>query len=93
MRKYQRCGSSDLRARLQELQEAHEAFMKVKDCIEKGMKITGIKKVERPKRPRIKKAQEPRLVVILVASIREVTLSYKEYMDHGQGFPVIRRIY
>ena len=88
MKKYTRVGSSDLEGRLSELRKAHEDFQKVKDLLDSGAKITDA----RVKRPRIKKEPQPIKVVISVFG-RKLTLTWSEYIDKGNGFTIITKIY
>lgn len=83
-----RVGSSDLEGRLSELRKAHKEFQKVKDLLDSGAKITGA----RVKRPRIKKEPQPIKVVISVFG-KKLTLTWSEYIEKGNGFTIITKIY
>ncbi len=83
-----RVGSSDLEGRLSELRKAHEEFQQIKDLLDSGAKITGA----RVKRPRIKKEKQPTRVVISVFG-NKLTLTWSEYMEKGNGFNIIMKLY
>ena len=81
-----RVGSSNHTERMKELQENHK---RLQEMLDNGWKISSA----RVKRPRIKREETPRKVVVTLGGTWTVTMSFEEYQKRGDGLKIVMKIY